>query len=189
MTRLKHIVAAAGLCLVTTAAHTQDCTVENAELSGALKAMPDVLAVQASERRDPDSEEPVLRHLVDYSDGATVVLEQQNCLMHNLRVTLLSPEPLPEETGMRRLGTVLGMTPVWSLHFGRYDPVSLAIAEPDSEEFKSMKASADQFSYPVDDRLSAPDQSSEAIVSFMSTASHSAQYGSVLSLYIGVGGQ
>ena len=68
---------------------------------------------RSSKRRDPDSDEPVLRQLVDYADGTTLVLEQQNCLMHNLRVTLLSRESMPSETGLRRLGTVLGMTPVW----------------------------------------------------------------------------
>ena len=99
------------------AAHAQDCTIDNADLSGALKAMPDVLAVQVSNRRDPDSDEPVLRQLVDYADGTTLVLEQQNCLMHNLRVTLLSREAMPSETGLRRLGTVLGMTPVWKTLF------------------------------------------------------------------------
>ena len=144
---------------------------------------------KSSNRRDPDSDEPVLRQLVDYADGTTLVLEQQNCLMHNLRVTLLSRESMPSETGLRRLGTVLGMTPVWTRYFARYDPVAVAIGEPKSPEFTSMKASADQFSYPLGDRLSAEDDSSEAIASFMSTDSTAAQYGSELSLYIGVGGQ
>ena len=129
------------LCLLAFEAHAQDCTIDNADLSGALKSMPDVLAVQVSKRRDPDSDEPVLRQLVDYADGTTLVLEQQNCLMHNLRVTLLSRESMPSETGLRRLGTVLGMTPVWTRYFARYDPVAVAIGEPKSPEFTSMKAS------------------------------------------------
>jgi hypothetical protein len=186
--RIRRAVAA-GICVLAFEAHAQDCTVENVDLSAALKAMPDVSAVQVSQRRDAKGDEPVLRHLVDYADGATLVMEQQNCVMHNLRVTLLSPEPMPGEAGLRRLGTVLGMAPVWPLYFSRYDPVAFAMGEPESEEFRSRKASADQFSYPVDDRLSAQDESSEVITSFMSTDSYSAQYRSVLSLYMGVGSQ
>jgi hypothetical protein len=174
---------------MASAAHAQECTIENADLSGGLKAMPDVLAVQVSKRRDPDSDEPVLRHLVDFGDGTTLVLEEQNCLMHNLRVTLLSREAMPSEAGLRRLGTALGMTPVWSRYFTQYDPVAVAIGEPKSQEFTSMKASADQFSYPMDDRLSAEGERSETIASFMSTDSIATQYGSELSLYIGVGGE
>ena len=81
------------------------------------------------------------------------------------------------------------MTPVWKSYFKRYDPVAVVIGEPHSQQFTSMQALASQFSYPLDDRLSAEGESSEAIASFMSTDSTAAQYGSALSLYIGVGGQ
>ena len=37
------------LCLLALEAHAQDCTIDNVDLSGALKAMPDVLAVQSLE--------------------------------------------------------------------------------------------------------------------------------------------
>ena len=151
--------------------------------------MPDVLAVQSSNRRDPDSDEPVLRQVVDYADGTTLVVEQQNCLMHNLRVTLLSREQMPGETGLRRMGTVLGTTPVWTQYFARYDPVAVATALPKSPEFGSMKGSGGQFSTSMGDRIAAQDESSETTLSFMSTDAYAAQYRSVLSLYIGVGGQ
>jgi hypothetical protein len=186
--RLKWAIVV-GVCLTAFEAHPKDCTIKNVNLSKTLKAMPDALAVQVSSRRDPNSNEPVLRHTIDYLDGATLVLEQQNCLIHNLRITLLSPETIPGETGLRRLGMVLGVAPVWFTYFRRYDPVAIAIGEPKSEKFRSMRASAHQFSYSMGDRLEAHGESSETIMSFMSTDSRPAQYRSVLSLYIGVGGQ
>jgi len=178
-----------GFCLIASEAPAKDCTIKNVDLTKSIKAMPDTLAVQVSRRRDPNSNEPVLRHTIDYINGATLVLEQQNCLMYNLRLTLLSPEAIPGETDLRRLGMVLGLTPVWSTYFKRYDPVAVAVDEPKSEKFRSMKTSADQFSYSMENRLDAHGESSEIITSFMSTDSQMVPYRSALSLYIGVGGQ
>lgn len=169
-------------------ARAQECTIENRDVSDALKRLPDVLAVQSSSRRDPDSEEPVRREVVDFGDGTTLVLEQQNCLMHNLRVTLLSLGQTPDEAGLRRLGAALGIAPVWARYFARYDPVAIATALGKAPEFENLQPSGGQMSIPVDDRIAAQDESSEAVVTFMSTESY-AQYRSMLSLYIGVGGQ
>ena len=179
----------AGLSILAFEARAQECTIENRDVSDALKRMPDVLAVQTSNRRDPDSEEPVLREVVDFADGTTLVLEQQNCLMHNLRVTLLSPGQTPDEAGLRRLGAALAVPPVWARYFARYDPVAIATALGQAPEFSSLQPSGGQFSTPLGDRLTAQDESSEAILSFMSTDAYAAQYRSMLSLYIGVGGQ
>src|SRR4051812_9055876 len=175
LSRLKWAIVV-GVCLVAFEAHTKDCTIKNANLSKMMKAMPDALAVQVSNRRDPNSNEPVLRYTIDYADGVTLVMEQQNCVIYNLRLTLLSPETIPGETGLRRLGMVLGLTPVWSTYFKRYDPVTVAVSEPKSEKFRSMRVLADQFSYSMGDRLNAHGESSETITSFMSTDSHAAQY-------------
>lgn len=179
----------AGLSILAFEARAQECTIENRDLSDALKRLPEVLAVQESKRRDPDSEEPVLRSVVDYADGTTLVLEQQNCLMHNLRVTLLSRGQTPDEAGLRRLGAALGLAPVWSRYFARYDAVKVATALGSAPEFGSLPSSGGQFSIPLDDRIAALDDSSETVLTFMSTDSFASQYRSMLSLYIGVGGQ
>ena len=189
MTAFPRIAWAAALAsaLLPAGAGAQTCPIPVVDLAASLKALPRVLAVSTSRRRDGDSNEPVLRHLVDYDDGATVVVEQQNCRMRNLRLTLLSPSEAPRAADLQRAGRVLAATPVWKRFFGRYDAVAALAREPQSAEWKG-KAASGRFSYPLGGRLSASGERSEAIVSFMRTDEYAAQYRSVFALYIGVGG-
>lgn len=172
----------------TASAAARRCPIANQDLQAALREG-GATGVLTATRKDPDSDEPILRHVADYGGGATVVVEQQNCMIHNLRVTLLSAEEVPADADLRRLGTVLGATPVWRRYFARIDAAGFFVREVTSDAFRGARKSGSTFSYALDDRLSAADEHSEAKLSVMTTASYPAQYHSAISLYIGVGGE
>ncbi len=178
---------AAALALVAAETGAQRCAVANVDLAASFRALPGVVAVSTSRRRDADSREPVLRHVLDQDDGATVVVEQQNCRIRNLRVTLLSPHEHPRPSELRRAGRALGATPVWKRYFGRHDPAAMLAREPLSAEWRA-KGAARQFSYAADSRFSAAGEASEVTAAFMHTDAHVAQYRSALTLSISVGG-
>lgn len=175
-------------CMMTGVGAAQECSVEVTDISAVLAGLNGAVAVQSARRTDGDSGEPVLRHTVDYEDGDMVVVEQQDCRMANLRVTLLSADAVPDEDGLRRFGEVLGATPVWNRHFSRYDPVEIALAVRQIEGFGASGQGASQILRAMDDTLYAADDSSEVTVTFVSSDSHAAQFRSMLTLYVGVGG-
>jgi hypothetical protein len=180
------VVAALASCVTASA---QDCPIPNADISDALEQLPGASRLLVSDRVDPRSEEPIRRYVIDLAGGSEVIVEQQNCLMENLRVTLLSPEAMPGASGLAAMAAALAATPVWRANFASVDPSSLLGDELASDAFQSQSAGHLQFYYPLDDRQSAPTASSEAVLTFMATDSYAAQFGSALTLYIGVGGE
>lgn len=161
------------------------CAIGTVDLAAVLRRQPGVLAVSTSRRRDPDSAEPVLRHVVDYGSGAALVLEQQNCRMYNLRVTLLSPSAMPVPADLRRAGRALATTPVWKRYFARYDAAAVLEREPEMARSHAKGAAG----YPLDARLSAAGERSEVTASLLRGDDYASAFRSVFSLYLGVGGE
>lgn len=189
MTRARRSgLLAAALALATLAAgHAAHaaCPIANADLSVALRELPGRAAVLSNTRKDPRSGEPVLRQIADLPSGATIVIEQQNCKIYNLRVTLLSPAERPGAGEQRTLGQVLALTPLFRRHYQKLDPAALLARELTSPRFAKARAAQPQFTYGWDDIPPVSEQS-EAVLSFMSGTSDVAPYRSALTVYVSV---
>lgn len=189
MTRARRsglLAAALALAATTVAdAAPASCPIANADLSPALRELPGNAAVISNTRTDRRSAEPVLRQVADFPSGATIVVEQQNCRMYNLRVTLLSPAEHPDPAELRTLGQVLALTPLFRRHFRRLDPPALLASELASPRFAAARAAQPQFTYGWDG-LPPVSEQSEAVLSFMSGSSDVAPYRSALTIYVAV---
>lgn len=161
------------------------CPIANADLLPGLRELPGRAAAISNARTDARSGEPVLRHVADFASGATIVVEQQNCQIYNLRITLLSPAQLPNATELRTLGQALALTPLFRRHFRQLDPGALLTRELASPRFVAARAAQSQFTYGWDD-IPAVSEQSEAVLSFMSGTSDVAPYRSALTVYVSV---
>ncbi len=177
----------AALAIVAPAA-AQDCPLPPRDLADRLMALPGSPAVLATERVDPQSAEPIRSYVVDDRTGRLVVLEQKDCMMRNLTVTLLSPHPVPDTEDLEAMAAALNTTPVWQENFSSRDPAEFLGQQVSSAAFAEQRTEASEFSYSLSDDLVAPRESSEAMLSFMSTASFGVAYASALTLYVGIGG-
>jgi hypothetical protein len=163
------------------------CTVPLEDLTGRIGEAFGSGAVLATGRTDPGSGEPVRRYVVDLPGGDLLVLEQQHCEMRNLRVTLLSPEASPPLSAVESMAAVLALTPEWQEGFPESD--ARAVLLDGAARLREVAGGPAEFSYPVDDRIASPAYASEAILSLQSAESYAAQFRSMMSLYLGIGGQ
>lgn len=138
--------------------------------------------------KDPDSNEPVARTIIDYTSGSMIVVEQSNCIMENIRITILSPKPVPTDADLARAGAILGVMPIWTRNYPGRKAGDVFRNEVRSSQFQKARP-AGRFFYAVDQRLDASAAATEAIVSFISTDSPAVQYKSQFSVYLGIGGQ
>lgn len=174
-------------CLPSSPAQAQRCPVANGALEDALRRA-GADGVLRTTREDADSHEPILRHVADFPGGATVVVEQQNCRIYNLRATLLSPRATPDAADLRAIGQALAATPLWRRYLSGIDPVALLTRELAAPALREKAAAGAPFSQPVDDELGAIGERSEGMISFAPSASDTDSYRSTLSLYVGIGG-
>ncbi|SFG41669.1 hypothetical protein SAMN05518801_12415 [Novosphingobium sp. CF614] len=168
---------------VPSKAATGDCAVETVSSRQELEALREKPRVLVSSWRDPDSGEPVVRDLVDFGDGTTVVVEQQNCAIANLRVTLLSPLAMPDDRQLTRMAAVLALTPLWKRQFASLDPRKMLRGELASEAFRKGLAQGRSFDYATH-ALPPAGENDEAVVSFMTDEEAPAPFRSSLTLTI-----
>lgn len=164
------------------------CPHQNFDIVPALDVLPGVLGTLAVRTTDPDSGEPILRTTVDAADGTTIVVEQKSCEIRNLRVTLLGPDAKPGDAAIRRMAAALVAVPGWKHAYGPLDMAQALTAELASPEFERGLAAGKPFDYPAA-RLQPPGEGGEALVSFMSTDAYAAQFRSVLTLTLSIGGE
>ncbi len=154
------------------------CPVANTDIAAALRALPGRPAVSVTTRRDPDSGEPVLRHVADFPGGQTVAVEQSSCRIWNLKVALLSPRRDPGVDDLARMAGALKATSMWRRHFAKVDIAAILRRELVSSAFaggSTLKA--------LPDNGFKVDETSEAILSLMREAPDSpGPYRSALTL-------
>lgn len=163
------------------------CVVQQANLDAVLRGLPGLPQVTSNDRRDPDSLEPIRRNIVDFADGDTFVLEQQNCAIANLRLILLSPDEAPTDRQIDRFAAILARVPVWKQYFASIDAARFTRSELASEAFRSRNAAANRFSYATE-ALPATGEVSETVVSFQRGESTAGPYRSQLTVTIAAGG-
>jgi len=184
---------AGALALLVTAqpamARSAPCAVRLANLDRSLRALPSTVGLLYTSRRDPDSGEPVRRTVVETAGGTTLVVEQKNCAMWNLSVSLLTPGTPPGEADLRLMGRALAATPLWRKWFAGTDAVHFATHRMIAPDARARMAAGTSFAVPLDADLAARGANSEALLAWMAGEPRSAPWTGMLTLTISVGGQ
>jgi hypothetical protein len=174
---------------IIAAINAKACAIEAVDRTATLRKLQDNPTVASVSRKDADSGEDIRRYIIDYADGPLFVLEQQDCEMRNLRLSILSDTQEFSRQSLERAGAILSGTEIWAENFGSLDARKFLMDEVSSPEFKRSRAASPSFSYSVDERLTAPNNTSETSLDFVSTENFSSQFKSMITFYIGVGGQ
>ena len=143
--------------------------------------------VLASGWKDIDSDEPVVRDTLDFGDGTTVIVEQKNCRIANLSVTLLSPAAVPNASGIARMAAALGAMPLWKQRYRGQDASALLAAELASASFAEHHKQGPSFTYATD-ALPPQSEGDEALISFMADSDSASPFRSAFTLSISAGG-
>lgn len=116
------------------------CAIPTTSMAPTLRALPGHPTVAQRADVDKDSGEPILRERVVYAEGAKFGVEQKNCAIYNLKVSMLSPGLDPTETDLDRFGAILAATPLWRAKFAAIDARAMIRAELASETFRRHRA-------------------------------------------------
>ncbi len=181
---MRTLLALAFLLLATTAT-AQTCK-PMADLSFPLKATAGSPAVLTTTRYGAGNEK-VNRYTLNYADGSTILLEQQDCTESNLRLTLLSLNEKPTLLELNRLSAVLATTNVWRSAFAGTNASTLLQEELSTPDFTSRLAKGTPFSYGTDERIFAPGATSHTSLGF-TLGNAATQFRSLLTLTISVRG-
>lgn len=174
------------LLAAAASAASSGCPIPTSRIAEAIGALDRVAGVSEAGDVDPRSEEPIIRTLALYDDGAAILLEQKNCHMLNLRITLLGQGERPDAGALARLGAALGATPLWAESFQGQDAAATVSAVfSDSALLERLEADG---AIGLDDRFPTAADTREAAASFMADPSDLAQFGYALTLYLGIGG-
>jgi len=144
---------------------TPTCALRNSPLEQALRALPGHPRVTHTSDRDADSQELIERDAVVYSDGTRLMVEQRNCAIYNLRLTLELRSAEPTETDLARFAAVLATTPVWRNKFAAIDAGAMVRTELSSKAWRAGRATGAPFSYSTD-ALPVTGETSETLVSY-----------------------
>tara|TARA_B110001454_G_scaffold218354_1_gene246076 strand:+ start:1102 stop:1665 length:564 start_codon:yes stop_codon:yes gene_type:complete len=93
------------------------CIYQDKDLTDSLSKLGDVISV-ASEKQvpHPTSEIP-LKHVVIFKGGDVAIIEQKNCVIFNLSISMLAAEDTSEKVIVKRLSDLIQVTPVISKYF------------------------------------------------------------------------
>lgn len=164
------------------------CAIDMIDLTSQIRTVTRSSAINSIDLVDQYSKEPVRRYVQLLKDGSIIILEQKNCLMYNLSLTFLLPEDYSLEKAHTLVADVLEATDIWSKWFHTLDAGEIFDNEFSSERFLSSMKQSPQFSYSMDDKIRATDESSEVILSFAKFETDYTPYSRFISIYIGVGG-
>lgn len=172
------------LLLAATTTHAQACKLRMSDLSFELKATAGSPAVLTTTRYGAGNEK-VNRYTLAYTDGSSIVLEQQDCTDSNLRLTHLSLNEKPTLLELNRLAAVLSATTLWRSAFPDSNAAVLLQTELATPDFTSRFAQGKPFSYAADERIFAPSATSHVSLGF-APGNASTQFRSQLTLTFSV---
>lgn len=163
------------------------CDLKPVDLTDLLRVQVGAELVATTSLVDPDSAEPILRHIVSLSDGSLMVLDQRDCLIRNISLSVLHRQPDLSMISRRALADILALTPLWQEGFAGQDPAQLLNAEVDSARFRALVASGQPGSYAADDQFDASGAASEALISIVPL--EGGPFRAFLSLDLSLGGE
>ena len=163
---MRLVILLVAILAFATQAQAQTCKVQPQDIAIQLKATVGNPVITTSSRIVSKTER-VHRYVLSYADGSIIVLEQQDCIDSNLRLTLLSLAAQPSLLELNRLSAILALTPVWRTYFVGMDPATLLQAEISGPLFQTKFNESSNFAYPADDRIFAPSTPSNASIGYV----------------------
>ncbi len=93
------------------------CAYQDKDLTDSLLKLDDIIGVTSEKQiPHPTSEKP-LKHVVIFKGGDVAIIEQKNCVIFNLSISMLAAEDTSEKVIVKRLSDILQVTPVISKYF------------------------------------------------------------------------
>lgn len=161
-----------------------ECPIDNLDITERLRELSGVRQLGSVDLVDPDSEEPIRRYLLLLDGGTTAVVQQKNCEIHNLSVSLFVQGE--DHAGFARIMSRLAAAaPTWTKWFGEtaLEPVlGRALA---SKRFAGREGVVTES---LDESISSPGESSEVLLSRFPLDRDLMPYDRALTLSISVGG-
>lgn len=172
-----------------TAPAYSDCRYPVAELGPVTDRLAALVSAADSSTTDKRSNEPVMRTTMQFADGSLIIVEQKNCSIENLSISLFSASTFPENTETKRMGEVLKLTPFWKNNGAQTRDVEGSMSSLSrSDDLKqasisgsSAKIGAKQIGLTAFDGL-------QAAIAYSPIRSHGTQFRSLTTLILSSGG-
>jgi hypothetical protein len=170
-------------------AYAESCKIGIADLSEKIKAVNQSPILSRSDLKDSDSGEPIRRYAQMLPDSSLLVVEQKNCEMYNLAITLLLPSGISVDKASQSIAKVLIETDVWQKWFSKLNATQILQGELSSQRFKSRMEKGGTFSYSLGDKIKAENETSEVSLGVVNLDSGASPiFSTAVTLYVGVGG-
>jgi len=111
------LITLLGIASVEANVEGAPCAYQDKDLTDSLSKLDNVISV-ASEAHipHPNSEIP-LKHVVIFQGGDVAIIEQKNCVIFNLSISMLAAEDTSEKVIVKRLSDIIQVTPIISKYF------------------------------------------------------------------------
>jgi hypothetical protein len=108
-------------CLVTLLSianvEASQCIYQDKDLTDSLLKLDDVIGVTSEKQVPHPTSEIPLKHVVIFKGGDVAIIEQKNCVIFNLSISMLAAEDTSEKVIVKRLSDLIQVTPVISKYF------------------------------------------------------------------------
>lgn len=167
--------------------YAEECDVPLKPLAFDDLAMPLSSVVNLKPTRDPLSEEPVQTTIVTFDNGNVASIEQKNCSMWNLSITLLSRKESTSKELIAELSTLLSGTPLAKAFYQGQD-LSAELSAALADTGKTLEGGT--FNIAINKHLQAKNETSEVALENSTITSYSelAAFKLSTTLLISIGG-
>ena len=97
------------------------CIYQDKDLTDSLLKLDDVIGVTSEKQVPHPTTEKPLKHVVIFQGGDVAIIEQKNCVIFNLSISMLAAEDTSEEIIVKRISDILQTAPVISKYFESTD--------------------------------------------------------------------
>ncbi|WP_028863892.1 hypothetical protein [Psychromonas aquimarina] len=178
---LRKVLSSFSGILFCISAQANECTVNTVELSEVIRPLSEV--VDVSSNKGTDGYETYLRQVVTYKDNSLAIIEQKNCLIHNLTVTLLSTEGA-ESKKVNRIVDLLQTSPLIQKQF-EIDKINTALIESLKKE--GAAGSGKPVSIDLSSKIFAKTIHSEVSLDYATLGDNLPLYYDTFTIYVAAG--
>jgi hypothetical protein len=93
------------------------CIYQDKDLTNSLSQLDGVIGVTSEKQVPHPTSEIPLKHVVIFQGGDVAIIEQKNCVIFNLSISMLAAEDTSEKVIVKRLSDIIQVTPVISKYF------------------------------------------------------------------------
>jgi hypothetical protein len=162
-----------------------ECTFQSVDLTEKIKQFNNVASVTNRISKNIPMQSDYVREYIIFKDNSMAILEQKDCLMMNLTISLYSGEDVPDEEKLQRLIELASIAPVVNKYFKGVDFKSeISSALKNKKQSFSEKSA---FNISLTNQIEANNENSQIFLEYRVTEGLASTFESTISLYIGVG--